>query len=77
VLGWLFEVWKAYARRAGSYQTRVVLVAVYAVIVGPAARIGGVFGSRLLDIDRTPHSTWARRTGQSELKSLAALRRQF
>jgi hypothetical protein len=75
VLGWLLEVWKAYTHRAAGYQTRVLLTLVYALILGPAALLGRLFGARLLDLDASRRSTWMVRSDQE--KTLAWLRRQF
>jgi hypothetical protein len=75
VLGWLLEAWKAYAHRAASYQTRVLLMLVYVVVLGPAALMGRAFGTRLLDLDAGPSSTWTVRSNQD--KTLEALQRQF
>jgi hypothetical protein len=74
VLGWIVEVWTAYAHRAASYQTRVLLTVVYAVILGPAALIGRLFGTRLLDLG-SDGSTWIQRSASDN--SVAGLRRQF
>jgi len=75
VFGWLLEVWKAYAHRAASYQTRVLLTLVYLVVLGPAAFIARLFGARLMDLSPTGGSTWLERPTAD--KSVAALRRQF
>jgi hypothetical protein len=71
---WIVEVWTAYAHRAASYQTRVLLTLVYAVVLGPAALLGRLFGARLLDLNGTS-STWIQRPTPD--KTLGALRRQF
>ena len=47
----LWDAWKAYAHRAAGYQTRVLLVVVYWVVLGPGALIGRLFSSRLLDLN--------------------------
>jgi hypothetical protein len=73
-VSWLFEVWKAYAHRAATYQTRVLLTLVYVIILGPAALVGRLFGTRLLDLAPSG-STWLERPAAE--KSLLALRRQF
>ena len=75
MLVWLFEAWKAYAHRAGTYQTRVLLTLVYALVLGPAALVARAFGTRLLDLQTGSASTWISRPDQE--KTLAALRRQF
>ncbi|MBV9582913.1 MAG: hypothetical protein JO057_30380 [Chloroflexi bacterium] len=75
MLRWLLDAWTAYAHRAGSYQTRVLLVLVYAIVLGPAALLGRAFGSRLLDLEAGHRSTWLVRT--QETPTLDALRRQF
>lgn len=73
-LGWVLEVWKAYAHRAASYQTRVLLTAVYLLILGPARLFGG---GKLMDLapPSISKSTWLQRPNQ--VKTLTALRRQF
>jgi hypothetical protein len=73
-LGWIVEVWTAYAHRAAGYQTRVLLTLVYALILGPAALIGRLFGARLLDLSDAS-STWITRPTPD--KTLESLRRQF
>jgi hypothetical protein len=75
VLRWLFEVWKAYAHRAASYQTSVLLTLVYLAVLGPASLLGRLFGARLLDLEGGRRSTWLVRSDQE--KTLTALRRQF
>jgi len=75
MLAWLVEVWKAYAHRAGTYQTRVLLTIVYLIVLGPAAFIARIFGARLMDLSPTGGSTWIERP--TDDKSLTALRRQF
>ena len=75
MLGWPLEVWKAYAHRAGSYQTHVLLTLVYFIILGPAAFTARLFGAHLMDLSATGGSTWLERPISE--KSLAALRRQF
>jgi hypothetical protein len=75
VLGWLVEVWKAYAHRAGTYQTRVLLTLVYFVVLGPATLIARLFGAHLLDLSAGTKTTWLERP-KSDI-SLVALRRQF
>jgi hypothetical protein len=75
VSGWLVEVWKEYAHRAGSYQTRVLLTLVYLVVLGPAAFFARILGARLIDLSASGGSTWIERPMSD--KSLSALRRQF
>jgi hypothetical protein len=72
---WIVEVWTAYAHRAATYQTRVLLTLVYAVVLGPAALLGRLFGARLLDLNGSTSSTWLVRPEAD--KTLDALRRQF
>jgi hypothetical protein len=72
---WIVEVWIAYAHRAATYQTRVLLTLVYALVLGPAALIGRLFGARLLDLSGGTSSTWVVRPTAD--KTLDALRRQF
>ena len=72
---WIVEVWTAYAHRAATYQTRVLLTLVYAVVLGPAALLGRLFGARLLDLSSGTSSSWLVRPSAD--KSLDALRRQF
>jgi hypothetical protein len=75
VLHWLLQVWKAYTHRAASYQTRVLLTLVYALILGPAALLNQVFGGQLMDLGTGQRSSWVVRPAQE--KTLTALRRQF
>ena len=75
MLAWPLEVWKAYAHRAGSYQTRVLLTIVYYIILGPAVFVARLFGAHLMDLSPTGSTTWIERPASD--KSLAALRRQF
>jgi hypothetical protein len=74
-VAWLVEVWKAYAHRAASYQTRVMLTLVYVLILGPAAFIARLCGAQLMDLSATGGSTWLERPAAD--KSMAAQRRQF
>jgi hypothetical protein len=72
----LWQAWKAYAHRAGGYQTRALLGAVYLVVLGPAALVGRLFSARLLDLSHVPgKGTWLTRGPQEA--TLDALRRQF
>ena len=71
---WIAEVWTAYAHRAASYQTRVLLTLVYMIVLGPAALLARLLGAKLMDLGGTSSTLIAR--GQAE-KTLAALRRQF
>jgi len=77
VLFWLLEAWKAYAHRAASYQTRVLLTLVYLLILGPAALLARLFGARLLDLESRPGSTWLVRSDAADQQTLGGLRRQF
>jgi len=74
VLRWVGEVWTAYAHRAATYQTRVLLTFAYVVVLGPATFIGRLFGARLLDLSGSA-STWIERPAPD--KTLTGLRRQF
>ncbi len=71
-----WDAWKAYAQRAGGYQTRVMLAVVYWVVLGPGALIARLFSARLLDLSPRPgQSSWrAREPGEATVE---ALRRQF
>lgn len=76
VQGWIGDVWTAYAHRAATYQTRVLLTIAYVVVLGPATFIGRLFGARLLDLSGTASaSTWIERPASD--KTVAGLRRQF
>jgi hypothetical protein len=72
----LWDAWKAYAHRAGGYQTRALLVVVYWVVLGPGALVGRLFSARLLDLSPRPgQSSWlTREPGEA---TVDALRRQF
>jgi hypothetical protein len=71
----LWTAWKAYAHRAAGYQSKVLLTLVYFLILGPGALGGRLFGTRLLDLDSGPASSWVVRA-QAD-RNLDALRRQF
>jgi hypothetical protein len=71
----LWEAWKAYAHRAAGYQSHVLLTLVYALVFGPGAMLGRLFGTRLLDLDPGPRSSWLLRSRPE--KTLESLRRQF
>jgi hypothetical protein len=76
VLAWSIKAWKAYAKRAGTYQTRALLAITYLLMLGPGALIARLFGTRLLDLRAdSATTTWLRRGPQE--KTLDALRRQF
>lgn len=77
MLSWLFEAWKAYAHRAATYQTRVLLTLVYLVVLGPAAMIARAFGAHLLDLEAGQRSTWLIRARAADETTLGAMRRQF
>jgi hypothetical protein len=70
----LWRAWRAYAKRAGQYQTRLLLALVYVVVVGPMALAARLAGTKLLDID---HQTggWLKRPSPD--CSLDGMRRQF
>lgn len=70
----LWEAWKAYAHRAASYQSTVLLTIVYALVLGPGALLGRMFGARLLDL-QSSGSTWIVRPSGRE--TLESLKRQF
>jgi hypothetical protein len=75
VVSWLLEAWKAYAHRAATYQTRLLLTLAYALILGPAGLMARAFGTHLLDVQAGSASSWLERPDQE--KTLDALRRQF
>lgn len=77
MLSWLYEAWKAYAHRAASYQTCVLLTVVYLAVLGPMALVARALGTHLLDLDRGQKSTWLVRASAADDKTLGALRRQF
>jgi hypothetical protein len=72
----LWEAWKAYAHRAGGYQTQVLLSAVYFLVLGPSGLAARLAGTKLLDLDTEPRASyWTKRTPDE--KTLAALERPF
>jgi len=72
----LWEAWTAYAHRAGVYQSRVFLNAVYFVVFGPCALAARLLGVRLLDLDTRPRSShWSERRPTNS--TLDDLERQF
>ena len=70
----LWQAWKAYAHRAASYQTHVLLTVVYVLVLGPGAVLGRLVGAPLLDLDDRS-SSWTVRGPQDT--TLDGLRRQF
>ena len=70
------EVWRAYLKRAGQYQTRLWLAFIYVLLVGPTALLRLVFRARSLDLDaRRRDSYWHRR--QPLDARIETLHRQF
>jgi hypothetical protein len=72
----LWDAWRAYSRRAGGYQANLLLSGVYFLVVGPVALVARVAGTKLLDLDPRPRSSYWVERGPAE-KTLAALERQF
>lgn len=72
MLRWVLDVWKAYAHRAATYQSNVLLTIVYFVVLGP---FGRMFGAKLMDLSHGEASTWLTRPPAE--KNIEALRRQF
>jgi hypothetical protein len=72
VLRALWQAWKTVAARIGHFQSRLILVVLYFVVVGPLALVMRVVGDPL-GLKRTG-STWTERT---RLVSLDTARRQF
>jgi hypothetical protein len=70
----LWQAWKACAHRAAVYQTRLLLIAVYVLVLGPGALAGRLFRSPLLDLEGLSKTWWVR---EPPPKTLDALRRQF
>jgi hypothetical protein len=68
----LWEAWKAAATRIGHFQSRLLLVVLYFVALGPIALVLRLVSDPLA-VKRTG-STWTARTRPS---SLEAARRQF
>ena len=69
----LWDAWKAYSKRAGSYQGTFLLSLVYYLILGPSTLLAG---KKLLDLDATKRpSYWIEREPAD--KTLASLQRQF
>jgi hypothetical protein len=72
----LWDGWTAYAKRAGGYQSQVLLTLVYYLVLGPSALASRLSGNRLLDLDSRPRTSyWIER--KSEASTLSALERQF
>jgi hypothetical protein len=71
-----WEAWKAYAHRAGSYQSRVLLNVAYFAVFGPSALLARAFGAHLLDL-RTDKRASYWRTREATPSTLEALERQF
>jgi hypothetical protein len=72
----MWDGWNAYAHRAGGYQAQVLLTLVYFLVLGPSALAARLLGTRLLDLDRRPRSSyWIER--KTEPVTLPSLERQF
>lgn len=67
-----WDAWRAYAHRAGQYQSRVWLTIVYVIVLGPAALAARLGWVHLIDLDG--HGWIDRRPLDN---SIDALRRQF
>lgn len=67
-----WDAWRAYAHRAGQYQTRVWLTVVYLIVIGPVALASHLGWVRLMDLDG---DGWIDRPPLDN--SIDALRRQF
>jgi hypothetical protein len=72
----LWDAWKAYSRRAGGYQAYLLLSAAYFLALGPSVLVARLAGTRLLDLDARPRSSYWIERKPAE-KTLAALERQF
>lgn len=72
----LWDAWKAYTRRGGSYQTTVLLSAIYYLVLGPSALFARLAGKRLLDLDSRPRATYWIERPPAE-KTLESVGRQF
>jgi hypothetical protein len=70
VLGMLWRAWKALAMRVGHFQSRLLLVVLYFVVVGPIALIVQLASDPL----GVKTSGW---TERRRATSLEAARRQF
>lgn len=46
--------WQTFARRAGRYQTEILLNVIYVLVLGPSTLAGRLFGNRLLDLGERP-----------------------
>jgi len=68
----LWRAWKAVATRIGHFQSRLILVVLYFVVVGPLATIVRLVGDPL-GVKRGG-STW---TTRERIVSMVSARRQF
>jgi hypothetical protein len=68
----LWDAWKRVAARIGHFQSRVILIVVYFVVVGPIALVMRMTGDPL-GVKRTG-SSWTTRVRAA---SLETARRQF
>ena len=72
----LWDAWKTYNHRAGGYHANLLLSGVYLLVVGPIALVARLAGTRLLDLDPRPRSSyWIERKPAEN--TLAAMDRQF
>jgi hypothetical protein len=68
----LWEAWKVVALRIGHFQSRVIMVVLYFVVVGPIALCARLLGDPLGTKAAAP--AWTTRSRET---SLEAARRQF
>jgi hypothetical protein len=71
-----WDAWKAYAHRAGSYQSRVLLIVAYFGVFGPSALLARAVGAELLDLSNKPRESYWRERDRAP-NTLEALERQF
>jgi hypothetical protein len=72
----LWDAWKAYSHRASGYQANLLLSGVYFLVVGPIALVARLAGTKLLDLDPRPRSSyWIERKPAEN--TLGAMERQF
>ncbi|MBV9173434.1 MAG: hypothetical protein JOZ81_25500 [Chloroflexi bacterium] len=72
----VWDAWKAYAHRAGSYQSHALLNVAYFVVFGPSALVARASGTQLLDVADKPAQTYWRQR-DSTPNTVEALERQF
>ncbi|MGI8587135.1 MAG: SxtJ family membrane protein [Chloroflexia bacterium] len=75
-LALVWDFWKAYGEKIAFYQTTVILLVIYTVIVGPIALIGRLTGHHFLPQLPASAATLWHPTSMGRAADLAELKKQ-